>query len=179
MPIDVRITGYSQFRAHLRARHNITRISPEQANRYRCDGGVHVTQRMRMNAAIGHLRAENRSLAQRSNTGVNLSAAEFSNVIAQVQQSISSGIERGMATAFNATAAINYYADVRSDPGSVLTPPPMQMPLNLPIGPALASTSNAVTFSPSVVFNPTVPMNTVDANQSVNSLSNESIPGKR
>lgn len=110
--MDVRFTGYGAFRGHLRARHRITRISPEDANRYRCDGGVHITQNMRNAMELERLREENQAL--HSSTGVHLSANDFVNVMNSVQQTINTGVERGMATAFNASSAINFYASVQS-----------------------------------------------------------------
>lgn len=103
MPIEMFIRDEHQLRTHLRAVHNITLLSHNELQQYL------VTDRPTTNRRDDRLKDNHRV-----SSGVNLTATEFSDLIEQVQQSIQTGVERGMSMAFGTTSAINYYADIRS-----------------------------------------------------------------
>lgn len=117
MPLEVYIHEEHQLRTHLRAVHKIILLSPTELQQYRIS---------RPSSNGRHSDYQNDH--HRVNSGVNLTANEFSVLINQVQQSIHSGVERGIAMAFNTSSAINHYAGVRS--GGNCTPPRCTVPID-------------------------------------------------
>lgn len=79
--------------------HGITYITTERANEYRYDGGRHTSEKMQ-------LKQQNRELLSGAHRGINISPGEFTNMMKEVQETISTGVERGLAVAFNASAAL-------------------------------------------------------------------------
>ena len=89
MPEIVIISGHRRFRAHMRAVHGLRNLSDDQCNEYRSDGGTHYNR-----------------FNPRRQTGINLSADDFGNLLNKVQSTISLGIERGINTAMQASATV-------------------------------------------------------------------------
>lgn len=97
----------------MRVIHGIREMTTTMVNSYRCDGGVHQNRMMVLNQALNQERERNHHYRPSANRGINMTSDDFASLLQQVTDTISSGVDRGLATAFNTTGAIAYYSDMR------------------------------------------------------------------
>ena len=123
-PRQLKIKGYGPFRAHLRAYHHIDRLSLEDSNRQRSDGGYYCSATHRhyfvgdpgYNAnkatSVGNENTQNSTVSAGGvSSGVHLTASEFTGLLASVtntvQRNVSSGIRTTLQTAAILSDAMN------------------------------------------------------------------------